>query len=64
MTHFPPRQRPDVKDELARRVLDWVETGAYVFWVLFSIAVAVIVLIHATDAANHGLELLNQLWRR
>jgi hypothetical protein len=61
MNPLAPRQRPQVDDATARRVLDWVDTLAYVFWVLFSIAAAVIVLIHATQTAGEGLDALSHL---
>jgi hypothetical protein len=44
---FP--RRPDVTDERANRILDWVDTVAYVFWVVFLIVLAVLAVIHGAN---------------
>lgn len=46
---FLPRpNRPDVQDERARRLLEWVDVVAYVIWVAIGIAVAIVLLLEGT----------------
>lgn len=42
-------RRPDVEDKTARRVLDWVDTAAYIFWVLFLITLAILALVNGAS---------------
>jgi hypothetical protein len=50
MMHLPRPHRPGVESKLAKDVLDWAETAFYVFWLLLTAVVAVLMLIHSWDS--------------
>lgn len=43
---IPRPKRPQVESPRARVILDWVDTCAYIFWLLFAAVLAVLLLIH------------------
>jgi hypothetical protein len=43
---------PEVQDPRARWVLDWVQTLAYIFWVVFLATAAVLALSHGVSALD------------
>lgn len=42
-------RRPSVQDERAQRVLDWVDTAAYIFWVVYFMTLAVLAIVHGPN---------------
>lgn len=54
-------RRPDVESERARQVLDWIDVAAYVFWVFFLAAVAVLAVVKGVP--SDVTSLLEQLHR-
>jgi hypothetical protein len=44
--------RPKISNTRANWWLDWLETAAYTFWVVFTIAIAILLLIHGVSATG------------
>jgi heme exporter protein D len=55
----PWPQRPEVESEKAKWILDWIDVGAYGFWVCFAAAVAILAI--AKGVPSDVVSLLGRL---
>ena len=46
---LPRPRRPKIRNPRANAILDWVDTFAYIFWLVFTAVLAVMLLIHGWD---------------
>jgi hypothetical protein len=56
-----PRRPENVTSKRALKLLEWVDTLAYVFWVVFAIALALLALIQGWDPVSLLTKLTNVL---